>query len=118
MTHSQKLDHLAQVTTGWVARDLSSPHGRLRDALVNWRQSFPPSFTTDSAGASTVRLVVAPPGPAHPEEAMLLHLTHAEADRLIQLLHRDTAQQPDRTGRDDRTAPRELRSTTASSAAG
>ncbi|MET9533238.1 MULTISPECIES: hypothetical protein [unclassified Streptomyces] len=98
MTNSQKLDHLAQVTTGWVARDLSSPHGRLRDALVNWRQAFPPSFTTDSAGASTARLVIAPPGPAHPEDAMLLHLTRAEADRLIGLLHQDTAQQLDTPG--------------------
>ncbi|MCX4552764.1 hypothetical protein OG204_02900 [Streptomyces sp. NBC_01387] len=95
MTNSQKLDHLAQVTTGWVARDLSSPHGRLRDALINWRQAFPPSFTTDSAGASTARMVIAPPGPARPEDAMLLHLTRAEADRLIGLLHQDTTHQLD-----------------------
>ncbi|MEV8566222.1 hypothetical protein AB0436_11715 [Streptomyces sp. NPDC051322] len=95
MTHTQKLDHLAQVTTGWVARDLSSPHGRLRDALINWRLAFPPSFTTDSAGASTARLVIAPPGPAQPDDALLLHLTRAEADRLIGLLHQDTTQRLD-----------------------
>lgn len=83
------------MTTGWVARDLGSPHGRLRDAFINWRLAFPPSFTTDSAGASTARLVVAPPGPARPEDALLLHLTRAEADRLIGLLHQDTTHQLD-----------------------
>jgi hypothetical protein len=95
VTHTQKLDHLAQVTTGWVPRNLSSPHGRLRDALISRRLAFPPSFTTDSAGASTARLVIAPPGPAEPDDALLLHLTGAEADRLIGLLHQDSSRRLD-----------------------
>ncbi|WAL93407.1 hypothetical protein [Streptomyces sp. Je 1-369] len=85
-------DGLDAVTTRWAARDTSSAHGRLRDALISWRTSLPPSFTApppDPPGEH-VRLVIAPAAPGAPEDALLLHLSADEVERLIERLVRGT----------------------------
>ncbi|QES39778.1 hypothetical protein DEJ49_01235 [Streptomyces venezuelae] len=85
-------DGLDAVTTRWAARDTASAHGRLRDALLSWRTSLPPSFSAPPPGqpGEHVRLVVAPAAPGAPEDALLLHLNADEVERLIERLGRGT----------------------------
>ncbi|MFK4069784.1 hypothetical protein [Streptomyces sp. NPDC029674] len=92
---TQRTDGLDAVTTRWTARDTSSAHGRLRDALISWRTSQPPAFTDPPPGPAGehVRLVVAPAAPGAPEDALLLHLSHSEVDRLVARLLDDSRQE-------------------------
>lgn len=89
---TRRTDGLDAVTTRWTARDTSSAHGRLRDALLSWRTSLPPAFTAPPPGPTGehVRLVVAPAAPGTPEDALLLHLSPVEVDRLIARLVDDS----------------------------
>ncbi|MEW2390454.1 hypothetical protein AB0933_19080 [Streptomyces venezuelae] len=91
-TTTPRADGLDAVTTRWAARDTSSPHGRLRDALISWRTSLPPSFAAPPPEPSGehVRLVVAPAAPGTPEDALLLHLNAGEVERLIERLVDDS----------------------------
>lgn len=84
-TGPQRHDGLDAVTTHWAARDTSSTHGRLRDALISWRTSLPPAFHAPDASPAGehVRLVVAPAAPGAPEDSLLLHLSPDEVEQLI-----------------------------------
>ncbi|MFF1380497.1 hypothetical protein [Streptomyces sp. NPDC058308] len=89
----RRADGLDAATTGWAARDVSSAHGRLRDALISWRTSLPPAFDAPAPEppGAPVRLVVAPAAPGAPDDALLLHLSPGEVELLIARLRADTA---------------------------
>ncbi|MEU8957711.1 hypothetical protein AB0C93_25790 [Streptomyces sp. NPDC048518] len=84
-TGPQRTDGLDAVTTRWAARDISSTHGRLRDALISWRTSLPPAFHAPGTGPAGehVRLVIAPAAPGAPEDSLLLHLSPDEVELFI-----------------------------------
>ncbi|MFD4630858.1 hypothetical protein ACFVYR_09330 [Streptomyces sp. NPDC058284] len=91
---TRRADGLDAVTTRWAARDVSSAHGRLRDALISWRTSLPPAFHIEAPAPAPaprddhVRLVIAPAAPGTPDDALLLHLSPAEVEELIARLVR------------------------------